>query len=397
MRFSIVIPTRNRAGLLRHALATAVAIDHDDLEILVSDNCSADHTRTVATATGDPRVRYVRSDTPLSNADSWEFAVSHAKGEWITVLGDDDGFVASLVDCIEPIMEEGASDLIAWVPAWYVHPDTDPPWPVEAERNRLSIHPHSGRVLSVDAADQLRRFFSRTEIDPIPSVVNGFVRRTLLDSVAAKVGRVFGEPDPSWSLAAALMTCTSHYTVLDLPLTVAGVSPVNIGGAFLRNRRDHSTAREFDTSDLFAHTPLQVRTCVNVVAESLLRVQAAIPGELDGIELDLARYFVTNWEELTEPSRARDDGYVLDEWRRGLRSCPRPVRSTVRRGCRRSRARSSVRAIARRVPGLQQIVRATIGGTPFTVVSGRDKGFTDIVGATRHLGELIGAPSLSRR
>ena len=36
--FSVVIPTRNRASLLRYALQTALDQDFDDYEIVVSDN-----------------------------------------------------------------------------------------------------------------------------------------------------------------------------------------------------------------------------------------------------------------------------------------------------------------------------------------------------------------------
>ena len=389
-KFSIVIPTRNRAGLLRHALATAVGQTHDDVEILVSDNCSSDETSGVVAASDDPRIRYVRSDVPLTNAESWEFAVSHATGEWITVLGDDDGFVSSLVDRVLPVLDRDAPDLLVWNPAWYVHPDTDPPWPVVAERNVLSIHPFGGATTEVDARDQLRRMFQRREADPLPSVVNGFARRALLERVRAKAGRVFGEPDPSWAFAAAAMVCVDKYLVLDLPLTVAGVSPVNIGGAFLRNTREHAVIEEFDQSALFRHAPLQVRTCVNLVAESLLRQKEVLGDDLVEFELDLVRYLVGNRVELTDAARASDGGAALDEWRRVLRCQPPAVRANVRRDLLRHRVRSVARAVGARVPG-GRAVRAAMRRdvSAFRLVAGSDHGFSDLPGATDYLARWV--------
>jgi glycosyltransferase involved in cell wall biosynthesis len=45
--FSVVIPTRNRANLLPHALQSVLHQKFDDYEIVVSDNCSSDNTEQV--------------------------------------------------------------------------------------------------------------------------------------------------------------------------------------------------------------------------------------------------------------------------------------------------------------------------------------------------------------
>ena len=80
-RFSILMPTRNRAQLLQFALQSALDQPTADLEIVVSDNDSRDDTPAVARRFNDPRVRYVRTPETLAMPDSWEFALSHATGE----------------------------------------------------------------------------------------------------------------------------------------------------------------------------------------------------------------------------------------------------------------------------------------------------------------------------
>src|SRR5204863_7515060 len=88
-----VIPTRERAETLQYSLRTCVEQGFDDYEIVVCDNCSSPATREVVEACTSPRVRYVRADRPLAMSANWELAVSHARGEYVTVLGDDDGLM----------------------------------------------------------------------------------------------------------------------------------------------------------------------------------------------------------------------------------------------------------------------------------------------------------------
>ena len=60
-RFSVVIPTRQRANTLRHTLQTCLASDFDDYEIVVCDNCSSPETRQVVEEAASRRVVYVRA------------------------------------------------------------------------------------------------------------------------------------------------------------------------------------------------------------------------------------------------------------------------------------------------------------------------------------------------
>ena len=55
-RFSVVIPTRERATTLRYCLRTCLEQDFDDYEIVVCDNCSSPATREVVEEAASPRI-----------------------------------------------------------------------------------------------------------------------------------------------------------------------------------------------------------------------------------------------------------------------------------------------------------------------------------------------------
>ena len=75
-RFSVVIPTRERAETLRVTLATCLDQDFDDYEIVVCDNAGGGATREVVDAARSGRIRYHRSETPLaSETASSQFAL----------------------------------------------------------------------------------------------------------------------------------------------------------------------------------------------------------------------------------------------------------------------------------------------------------------------------------
>jgi hypothetical protein len=113
LKFTVIVPTRERADTLEKALQTITAQDYDNLEILVSDNCSADRTPEVVAGLKDPRVRYVRTPGRLSMADNWEFALSQATGDWITMVGDDDGLMRDCIAKIHALAVETRAEAIS--------------------------------------------------------------------------------------------------------------------------------------------------------------------------------------------------------------------------------------------------------------------------------------------
>src|SRR5215212_7651674 len=97
-RFSIVIPTYNRADLVGYTIQSVLRQTFADFEIIVCDNCSTDNTAEVARQHDDARVKYVKTPRHMVIADNWEFGRSHASGDLIIMLGDDDALLSSALE-----------------------------------------------------------------------------------------------------------------------------------------------------------------------------------------------------------------------------------------------------------------------------------------------------------
>ena len=87
---TVIIPTRDRAGLLPRALASALAQTWTALEIIVVDDGSTDDTPALLAALDDPRLVVIRRQTPGGVSAARNVAIGVARGDYIALLDSDD-------------------------------------------------------------------------------------------------------------------------------------------------------------------------------------------------------------------------------------------------------------------------------------------------------------------
>lgn len=103
---SIGLPTSNRAATLGRAIESALQQDYQNVELLISDNASADETEAICCrlAEKDSRLKYVRQQTNLGAIANFHEVLRHSKGEFFMWLADDDwldqSYVGSCVQCL---------------------------------------------------------------------------------------------------------------------------------------------------------------------------------------------------------------------------------------------------------------------------------------------------------
>src|SRR5687767_7917847 len=117
--FSIVIPTRDRAVTFRHTLATVAWQAGDDYEIVVADNASGPGIRFAVEELAPGKTRYVRSETILSMTGNWENGLAACRGEYVTVLGDDDAFLPSSLALARKLIAATKAKIISW--QWHTY------------------------------------------------------------------------------------------------------------------------------------------------------------------------------------------------------------------------------------------------------------------------------------
>lgn len=299
-RFSIVIPTRNRAHLLPYALRSALAQDFDDYEIVVVANDCHDNTREVVRSLQNGRIVYYETDRMLTMPENWEFAWTKARGTYVTYLPDDDALVPSALRRLAEHALQNHPPVVSWEDATYCYPD----WNDERMPNTMLLVDFGDRLVEDVPAAVFRKQCARFEFawsSPVPKLLNAAVHREFFETWRQKLGKLFFPVAPDYSFAWISTTLCSNIRVVHRPLTVRGISYNSAGSNAGLSPAGETFYQEFGDFDFFAETQIPLPTTINHLAATFLRINVAFR-EL-GIEtepLDRERFIYTAAEQFKE-------------------------------------------------------------------------------------------------
>lgn len=263
-KFSVVVPTRFGHATLPATLSTCVDQDFDDYDIVVVDNASLPETRKVVESFASDRVRYFRHDEPLAMTENWNRALSYARGEWITFLGDDDALMPGALRKLDSAIKRHSVRSIRWSPAMYTWPDHLDP----EHANKLSVPLMAGETI-VATKDRLAAMATGMCSPNVPSIYYGLIHRSLVED-ALVTGPVFEGRIPDYYSATLFGALTTEFLEMREPLAIAGLSGKANGMAHLAPGDANATRRDFEqlntahSLEFHAEVPDANMTCVYV-------------------------------------------------------------------------------------------------------------------------------------
>lgn len=119
-KYSIVIPTLNGYNGLKVTIPYILSSVEGDFEVVVSVNHSNDETLSFLQKIPDVRLRVVQPSMKLPHSEHLNFAYSHARGEWMGHIGDDDLIFPNRFQLLDEIVE--SCDLVVGDSIRYVWP-----------------------------------------------------------------------------------------------------------------------------------------------------------------------------------------------------------------------------------------------------------------------------------
>jgi hypothetical protein len=126
-RLSVLLPTRNRQEYLRFAIETVRRQDCPDWEIVISDNDSEEDIGGYVAGIGDSRIVYRRTDRFVSVTENWNRALEASTGDYVVMLGDDDGLMPGYITKVLDLAERfGHPDLIYTSALLLTYPGVEP-------------------------------------------------------------------------------------------------------------------------------------------------------------------------------------------------------------------------------------------------------------------------------
>jgi glycosyltransferase involved in cell wall biosynthesis len=120
--FSVVIPTHNRPQLLRRAVASVLAQNFADFEVLVVDDGSIAPASEALSGLADSRLRLFRNDIAQGVSAARNHGVAEARGRVVSFLDDDDVWLPELLGAMAGIFAKPSTkgQEFAWSPKYHV-------------------------------------------------------------------------------------------------------------------------------------------------------------------------------------------------------------------------------------------------------------------------------------
>ena len=104
---SVILPTYNRAGLLKRALSSIISQTYPHWEVLVVDNNSTDNTDQIVHDFNNERIRLLKVDNHGVIALSRNVGIREARGEYIAFLDSDDWWKSNKLEKSLAYLENG--------------------------------------------------------------------------------------------------------------------------------------------------------------------------------------------------------------------------------------------------------------------------------------------------
>ena len=233
MKFSVLLPTRNRLDLLAYAIETVRKQDFDDWELIVSDNDSEEDIEGYVRSLQDARIQYFRTDKFIPVTDNWNNALEKCSGDYVIMLGDDDGLMKGYFSTLQEIIEKFDSpDLIYTSAFLYAYPGVIPGCPdgflrtyTQGEIFKSSQEPFwLDKTQARGLADASLNFKIRFDYNMQFSLVS----RKLIKEMAQH-GSFYQSPYPDYYASNAMMLKASRILIAPLPLVTIGISPKSFG------------------------------------------------------------------------------------------------------------------------------------------------------------------------
>ena len=337
-KYSIVLPTFNRAAFLPLAVESVLNQTFEDFELVISDGGSTDDTVEVVGGFSDDRIRLVTSKTKLTMAENYERALDHAAGEFVIFFSDDDAFVPDMLERVdEAISESGAKMLVFQIA--YFHHENILTANGRVGKNSLSVPRCTEVVSEVPSEAAIKRTFSVVGLSDekidmrylYPLIGNVVCNRLLLERLKEKTGNLFGSVPIDIFFITLVLSAIRSYVVIDAPLLVCSQWSQNSSvGVLPGGKRLQEHYEKLLDGEEMEFVPLKFALPLNCSANAVLKAREVVGGHLKALEPNWGAYFSRTFDELvylnTEGVDVADE---LKEFQKVLSGQREDIRSRV--------------------------------------------------------------------
>lgn len=263
IKYSILIPTYQKAKYLYFTIKSVLDNNYKDFELIISDDYSTDKTSEVLQLINDERVKIIKPPFKLTQTKNYEFMLNYASGEWISILGDDDGILPNFFEQLDKHIDKhrDIEAIHTKVATYYWDNVQDLYGDRVVDYQNFRAKPEiKNSKLSLFLS--LAGILVRTDVPMI--YTTGLIKRTLMNRIKKKSENFFFHSlIPDYYSMVCILYETRKYLQINEPIFWVGVSKLSTG----RGKRIYVDNSKMNKNELdnynFINTKLELNSDIS--------------------------------------------------------------------------------------------------------------------------------------
>jgi glycosyltransferase involved in cell wall biosynthesis len=203
---SVIIPTYNRPEYLKQAITSAVKQTYQNLEIIVSDNCSRENPQALVESFQDSRIKFWRHEENIGMLDNQFHGFKIATGKYVASLHDDDMWNEDFLSTLVPHLEANSDLILAFCDQYIIDGDS--------KINAAATEQNTRSYKRDQITEGIHQNFTKIGLvdKSIPTAAACVIRNGVINwnDIPSEVGGM-------WDLYLTYLCCRSGYGVYYVP------------------------------------------------------------------------------------------------------------------------------------------------------------------------------------
>ncbi|MEH2411302.1 glycosyltransferase family 2 protein [Nostoc sp.] len=239
---SVIIPTYNRPEYLKQAIASAIKQTYQNIEIIISDNCSSENPQALVASFGDSRIKFWRHQQNVGMLANQQHGFKMARGKYVASLHDDDIWNEDFLVKLVPLLEANSELIIAFCDQYIID---------------------ANGIINDAGTEENTRGYKRDKLTPgvhqpfykiglvdksIPTAASCVIRNNFIDwdSIPSEVGGM-------WDLYLTYLCCISGYGAYYYPQRLTRYRAHEQTDTMLSGSRDMQAKIRKAKSEMFCY------------------------------------------------------------------------------------------------------------------------------------------------
>jgi Glycosyl transferase family 2 len=239
---SIIIPTYNRPTYLREAIGSAIHQTYQNIEVIVSDDCSPNNPEGLINSFQDSRIIFYRQPSNLGMFTNTISGFQRARGKYVVSLNDDNLLNSDFVEKLLPYLEDNSDLVMAFCDHFIIDENSE----IDLSETEKSTQKWKRNQLSRGICQP---FWKQGLVDgAVPTSVSALIRREAIDWNAFPEGAgVF------WDLYTTYLACCSGRGAYYLPEKLAQYRVHSQSETAISGKEDATAKHRKASADIFCH------------------------------------------------------------------------------------------------------------------------------------------------